>query len=60
MCMVEKNRVVGTRPDSASGDASRDGFGLVVQYGAHAEVGPNHLDGSGVAVFSESRVSALH
>jgi hypothetical protein len=60
MCMVEKNRVVGTRPDPASGDASRNGFGLVVQYGAHAELGPNHLDGSGVAVFSESRVSALH
>ena len=60
MCIVEKNRVVGTRPDPASGDASRDGFGLVVQYGAHAELGPNHLDGSGVAVFSESRVSALH
>ena len=58
-CMVESNRVVGTRPDAASGDASRDGFGLVVQYGAHAELGPNHLDGSGVGVFSESRVSAL-
>jgi hypothetical protein len=59
MCMVEHNRVVGTRPDPASGDASRTGFGLVVQYGAHAEVGSNHLDGSGVGVFSESRVSRL-
>jgi nitrous oxidase accessory protein NosD len=59
MCMIERNRVVGTRPDPASGDSSRNGFGLVVQYGAHAELGPNHLDGSGVAVFSESRVTAL-
>ena len=54
-----RNRVVGTKPDPASGDASRNGFGLVVQYGAHAELGPNHLDGSGVGVFSDSRVSPL-
>jgi hypothetical protein len=59
MCMVEHNRVVGTRPDRESGDASRNGFGLVVQYGAHAELGPNRLDGSGVGVFSDSRVSPL-
>jgi hypothetical protein len=58
-CMVEHNRVVGTRPDPGSGDASRNGFGLVVQYGAHAELGANHLDGSGVGVFSDSRVSPL-
>jgi nitrous oxidase accessory protein NosD len=59
MCMVERNRVVGTRPDPASGDPSRNGFGLVVQYGADAELGSNQLGGSGVGLFSDGHVSPL-
>ena len=57
-CMIAHNDVAGTRADSASGDLSRAGYGVVVQYGSKAELGRNRLDGSGVGVFSEALVSA--
>jgi len=43
MCMVDGNRVTGTRRDSAGGNRTRAGYGLVVDYGAEAEVGRNDL-----------------
>jgi Right handed beta helix region len=43
MCMVDGNRVAGTRSDSAGGNRTRAGYGLVVDYGAEAEVGRNDL-----------------
>jgi nitrous oxidase accessory protein NosD len=59
-CMIERNRVAGTQSDVASGDRSRAGFGLVVDYGAEAELGPNRLGGSGIGVFADGRVEARH
>ncbi len=54
MCMIQRNRVAGTRSDPASGDRSRAGFGVVVEYGAEAELGSNTLGGSGVGVFAQA------
>jgi hypothetical protein len=41
--MIEDNVVGGTRPDIASGDRTRMGFGLVAHSGAKAEVEDNEL-----------------
>ena len=43
ICMVDKNRVTGTRSDAATGDRTRAGYGLEVSFGAEAEVGRNDL-----------------
>lgn len=43
-CSIEGNAVVGTRPDLASGDRTRMGFGIVSHYGAHAELDRNRLE----------------
>jgi hypothetical protein len=43
MCMVDRNDVSGTRVDRASGDRMRAGYGLVVEYGAEADLGRNEL-----------------
>jgi len=43
MCMIEGNRVSGTRPDSAGGNRMRAGYGLLVEFWAEAEVGENDL-----------------
>jgi Right handed beta helix region len=45
-CSIEDNTVVGTRPDLASGDRTRLGFGIVSHYGAHAELDDNRLEGN--------------
>lgn len=42
-CSIERNSVVGTKPDLASGDRTRLGFGIVSHYGAHAELDRNRL-----------------
>jgi nitrous oxidase accessory protein NosD len=42
-CMIEDNVVGGTRPDIASGDRTRMGFGLVAHSGAKAEIEDNEL-----------------
>jgi parallel beta-helix repeat protein len=59
MCMVRGNRVTGTRPDSASGNRTRAGFGLVVDYEAEAEVRDNDLarNPARVGVFLGSQVA---
>jgi hypothetical protein len=55
MCEIERNRVRGTRADTASGDSARAGFGIEVHYGAEAELVKNDLAGnpSGVGVFAD-------
>jgi hypothetical protein len=60
-CMVEGNRVVATRADSASGDRMRAGFGLLVEFGAEAEVGRNDLAGNPapLGVFLQSQVKPM-
>jgi Right handed beta helix region len=42
-CMIENNVVHGTRPDIASGDRTRMGFGVVAHSGAKAEIEGNEL-----------------
>jgi hypothetical protein len=42
-CEIEDNRVVGTRPDAASGDLTRLGYGIVAHYGARATLDDNVL-----------------
>jgi len=58
MCEISGNRVLDTRPDAASGDVSRMGYGILAQYGAHVELGRNELVRSpgGVGSFLASRV----
>ena len=41
MCEIDRNEVTGTRRDDASGDRTRAGFGLEVQFGSEAELGRN-------------------
>ena len=41
--MIERNVVVGTRPDDASGDLWRAGFGVLASYGSEAELEENSL-----------------
>jgi Right handed beta helix region len=43
MCMFEHNTVIGTRPDVASGNPTRNGVGLLVSFMSEAEVHDNFL-----------------
>jgi parallel beta-helix repeat protein len=43
MCMVEKNTVVDTRNDSAGGDESRRGFGVLASFQSEADLRGNEL-----------------
>jgi nitrous oxidase accessory protein NosD len=58
-CEIEENLVSGTRPDLASGDLTRLGYGIVAHYGAKATVADNRLDGNARATgsFSRARIS---
>jgi parallel beta-helix repeat protein len=56
-CMVEKNSVVATRPDAASDDLRRSGYGVVADYGAAAELHDNSFAQSrGAAAFADGRL----
>jgi parallel beta-helix repeat protein len=56
-CMVEKNSVVATRPDAASDDLTRSGYGIVAHYGAVAELKDNSFAQSRPpAAFAEGRL----
>jgi hypothetical protein len=57
-CMIESNRVSGTRPDRSSGDASRMGYGIESHFGATAELSGNELVGNArrEGAFSEARI----
>jgi hypothetical protein len=58
-CEISRNRVLDTRPDAASGDISRMGYGILAQYHAHVELGRNELVRSpgGVGSFLDSRIN---
>jgi len=58
MCEAHGNTVSGTRPDLASGDATRMGVGLEAHYGAELMVGTNELDDNpiGIAAFHEASI----
>jgi nitrous oxidase accessory protein NosD len=43
MCAVADNTVAGTRPDLASGDRTRLGWGILAHFGATVELGENTL-----------------
>lgn len=43
MCMFERNTVIGTRPDVASGNPTRRGVGLLASFLSEAEVHDNAL-----------------
>jgi Right handed beta helix region len=56
-CMVEKNSLVATRPDAASDDLTRSGYGIVAHYGAVAELDDNSFAQSrGASAFAEGRL----
>ena len=52
MCTIDKNKVVGTRVDTASGGATRAGVGIEVWFGSEAELGTNELTGNPAGVGS--------
>ena len=61
MCMVSGNRVVETRADTIGGNRTRAGYGVVVDYGAEAELGPNDLakNPARLGVFLGSQVTHI-
>jgi hypothetical protein len=50
MCMFEHNTVVGTRPDTASGDPSRRGVAVLASFYSEASLWQNRLVANPVAV----------
>jgi hypothetical protein len=58
MCDIHRNDVAGTRVDTDSGDLTRAGFGIVVQFYAEAELSDNELrqNPSRLGVFANSTV----
>lgn len=48
VCMIQHNTVVGTKDDSASGNASRRGFGLLASFQSEADVWDNELSANPV------------
>jgi hypothetical protein len=49
MCMFEHNTVVNTRPDRASGDPTRRGFGVLASFYSEASLWQNRLAANPVA-----------
>lgn len=58
MCRIDHNAVSRIRPDIASGDLTRIGYGILVHYGAQAELGGNRLSESpgGVAAVLDAHI----
>ena len=52
MCTIDKNKVVGTRVDTASGGATRAGVGIEVWFGSEAKLGTNELTGNPAGIGS--------
>ena len=59
VCQIEENYVAGTRPDPASDDATRGGYGVVSHFGADATLVDNRFHGNARAMgsFSRGRIS---
>jgi hypothetical protein len=58
MCEIEENVVADTKPDVASGAGARMGYGIVLHYGAEAELRNNRLvrNPRGVGAFARARI----
>ncbi len=61
-CMLEHNTVVGTRPDRASGDPTRRGFGVLASFQSLAELRGNELRANPVPMGAviNSQIAATH
>ena len=62
MCMVERNTVVDTKSDSAGGDRSRRGFGVLASFGSAVDLRGNELASNPVPMGSvmNSELRATH
>ena len=62
MCMVERNTVVDTKNDSAGGDDSRRGFGILASFQSEADLRGNELAANPVPMGSvtNSLIRATH
>jgi hypothetical protein len=62
MCMVERNTVVDTKSDSAGGNQSRRGFGILASFGSEADLRGNELAANPVPMGSvtNSQIRATH
>jgi hypothetical protein len=60
--MVERNTVVDTKPDSAGGDQSRRGFGILASFQSEADLRGNELAANPVPMGSvtNSLIRATH
>ena len=58
MCDIERNAVTGTRPDTTTDDAMRDGYAIQSHFYAHAEIEDNRLSDNthDHGVFAEGRL----
>ena len=61
-CMVERNTVVDTKSDSAGGDLSRRGFGVLASFGSAVDLRGNELASNPVPMGSvmNSELRATH
>jgi hypothetical protein len=61
-CMIEHNTVVGTRPDVASGNPTRRGFGVLASFQSLADLRGNQLASNPVPMGAviNSQIAATH
>ncbi|HEY7004175.1 MAG TPA: right-handed parallel beta-helix repeat-containing protein [Gaiellaceae bacterium] len=59
-CEIDDNSVRNVRPDEASGDSTRMGYGIVAHYGADATISGNNVSGvaAGAKAFLGAKISA--
>ena len=59
-CEIDDNSVRNVRPDEASGDSTRLGYGIVAHYGADATISGNDVSGvtAGSRAFLGAKISA--
>jgi parallel beta helix pectate lyase-like protein len=62
LCMIEHNTVVGTRPDIASGNPTRRGFGVLASFQSQADLRGNQLSSNPVPMGAviNSEIAATH
>ncbi len=62
LCMIEDNTVVGTRPDVASGNPTRRGFGVLASFQSEADLRGNQLASNPVPMGAviDSAIAATH
>jgi nitrous oxidase accessory protein NosD len=59
-CMIEDNRVSGTRADRASGDLALQGYGIQSHYKSRAELSGNELVGNAHEMGSFAGAEIVH